>query len=210
MNDFSDYTLYHPFQKMYWQKAAHKLKETKSIVLASILIAMMIVVNVFGVMLNIEVLGRKVYFEFIPASICSLLLGPVIGVMSGAISDILGFIIAPGGYPFFFGYTISAMLSSLIYAIFLYSARISIIRISCAKLLVNIVVNVFLGTLWQVMMMGNYSLYWYFLGLSITKNLSLLPFEIAVLALMFKYLIPISKSFQIISPAIPNEITFFK
>ncbi len=195
-------------QKKYWLNSMKKLKETKSIVLASIFIAMMIVVNIYGVLLNIELLGNKVYFEYIPAAICSLVLGPIIGIMAGAISDIVGFIIMPGGYPFFFGYTISAILSSLIYALFLHSTKITISKIIGAKLTVNLFVNVFLGSLWRVMMINNYSLYWKFFSLSITKNLIILPFEVAILFLILKYLIPISKTMQILNPNIPSEIKF--
>ncbi|MFA7127137.1 MAG: folate family ECF transporter S component, partial [Bacilli bacterium] len=157
----------HPFSKTYWQDAFKGLKDIKKLVLASIMISMMIVVNIYGTALNIEVLGSKVYFEFIPAAICSMLMGPVIGMMAGAISDILGFMFLSGGYPFFFGYTLSAMMASFVYALFLYKTRITIVKILVAKLIVNIVINVLMGSLWKAIMFNSIPLYWHYVGLSV-------------------------------------------
>ena len=197
-----------PFSKGYWLNAVSNLKSTKKIVLASIMIALMIVINVYGVALNIEFLGRKIYFEFIPAAVCSMLVGPVLGIFAGAISDVVGFFIMPGGDAFFFGYTLSAILSSLIYALFLYRTRITVVKIILAKLLVNLIVNVCLGTLWRVMMMDAYNMYWTFFGLALLKNIILLPFEVSILYYLLKYLIPISKSAHVIDEAVPDLIKF--
>ncbi len=197
-----------PFSKQYWLEALKGFKNVKKLVLTSILIAMMIVVNVYSVALNIEILGNKVYFEFIPSTICSMLMGPVIGIAAGAISDILGFIIMPGGYSFFFGYTLSAILASLVYALFLYKTKITIVKIFLAKFVVNLFVNVLLGSLWRVMMMGVFSMYWSYVILSLTKNMLLLPFEVAILYFLLRYLIPISKSAHVMSIHVPDVIHF--
>lgn len=46
-----------------------------------------------------------------------MLFGPVVGGIMGGIGDILKFLIKPTG-PYFFGYTLNAMLGPVIYGIF--------------------------------------------------------------------------------------------
>ena len=54
-----------------------------------------------------------------------MLFGPVVGGIMGGIGDILKFLIKPTG-PYFFGYTLNAMLGPVIYGIFLLSSSDSI------------------------------------------------------------------------------------
>lgn len=55
----------------------------------------------------------------IPIFICGALFGPVLGMISGAIGDILGFIVAPGG-AYFPGFTLNKMLIGLLPGIIFY------------------------------------------------------------------------------------------
>ena len=56
------------------------------------------------------------------------------------VEDILGFILQPTG-DFFPGYTLSTMAGVLVYALCFYRARITVLRIVLANLVVNLLVN---------------------------------------------------------------------
>ncbi|MFA5542808.1 MAG: folate family ECF transporter S component, partial [Bacilli bacterium] len=117
--------------------------------------------------------------------------------------------ISPG--TFFPGYTLSAMLGAFIYSIFLYRTRITVLKIFLAKLTVNVFVNSILGSLWLHIMLYNPEIensktFIVYLTGGFLKNMILLPFEVVLLVIMFKRIIPISKSFNLISDDVSNEI----
>ncbi|HHU55071.1 MAG TPA: folate family ECF transporter S component [Acholeplasmataceae bacterium] len=196
-----------PFTKLYWHLASKELKKTRSIILVSILIALSIVFETFGKMFPFKPFGRDIYLSFIPLSLIGMLFGPLVGILSGAISDILGFFIFNAGYPFFPGYTLSAMLSLLIYSIFFYRTKITVFKIFLAKFLVNFLINVLLGSLWMSLIIDKAFIVLLVGGA--LKNAILLPFEVLALYYVFLNLIPILKGFNLISLNIPNKITLF-
>ena len=103
-------------------------------------------------------------------------------MVSGMVTDLIGFILFPSG-PFFPGYTLSAMLTEIIYASFLYGKPLSMVRIALAKTVNNYLVNVCIGSIWSSMLYGN--LYIYYFMRSIVKNTLLLPIEVILLILLF-------------------------
>jgi hypothetical protein len=80
------------------------------------------------------------------------------------------------------------MSSSLIYSLFLYRTQITAARLASAKVLVNYLVNVLMGSLWSAILYSRG--YWYYLVKSLIKNTLLLPFEIAALIAVFNLLLP--------------------
>lgn len=174
-----------PFSGTYWKKALSEPKNLRILVVVSLLSALHIVVGslFFTVGENLKVL-----FTFIPASLTAFIGGPVLALFSGFICDILGFLVHPSG-PYFPGYTLSSMLGSLIYALFLYRSRISVLRLFFAKLCVNLFVNVGFGSLWSAMIMGK--AYYYYFAKSIVKNSILLPLETVILIAVFQLMLPV-------------------
>ena len=65
--------------------------------------------------------------------------------------------------------------------------------VATSKTLVNILVNIGLGSLWNSMMYGKAFLY--YASISIVKNLVLLPFEIIAFYIIYKALEPITKKY---------------
>ena len=55
---------------------------------------------------------------------------------------------------FFFGYTLNAMLGGFIYGLFLYKQPIKVWKILIAEILVKLLINCGLGTLWNSMTIG--------------------------------------------------------
>ena len=102
------------------------------------------------------------------------------------------FLFQSSQWPFFPGYTLSAIVGILIYYVFLHK-KVSILRVAISKALVNIFVNIGLGSLWNSMMYGKAFLY--YASISIVKNLVLLPFEIIAFYLIYKALEPITKKY---------------
>ena len=102
------------------------------------------------------------------------------------------FLFQASQWPFFPGYTLSAVVGILIYYIFLHK-KVSILNVAISKTLVNILVNIGLGSLWNSMMYGNGFLY--YASISIVKNIVLLPFEIIAFYIIHKALEPVTKKY---------------
>lgn len=130
----------------------------------------------------------RVYFGYFTNSMCCMVCGPVMALIFGFVRDILGFLANSSG-GFFFGYTLSAMLGSLVYALFFYRARITVVRILCCKLIINVCVNILLGSLWSAILFSKG--YYFYMVSSTVKNLMLLPVEVILLVLFYQVTLPI-------------------
>lgn len=194
----------HPFSAAYWRAAAREVKDLRKLTFAALMIAMCIVLShvpsipLFG--------GAKVTWGFLARSVCALVCGPVLGLIFGFAEDILSFFLTGGGgYPFFPGYTLTTMLGVLIYALFLYRAKITVRRVFLAKLLTNIQ-NVVLGSLWSAIL---YQKAWAVMAVgSFWKNLIMLPVQTVLLLLLIGALLPILRRMGLIDREIPLKITW--
>lgn len=175
------------FSKEYWQSSAQKLKTTKYFALIAVFIALKTIVSFWYIPVTDNL---RIAFTFLLVGLESAIIGPVAGMVSGAITDIVAFMIAPSG-PFFFGYTLSSILGSLIYALFFYRTKITLPKIIGAKALVNYGVNVCLGSLWSSILYSKG--YIYYATNSLIKNTLLLPIEVFLLYLVFRYFSPYLK-----------------
>ena len=180
----------HPFSAAYWRDAASELKNLRKLTFAALMVAVCIVLShipsvpLFG--------GAEITWGFLARSVCAAVCGPVLGLVFGFTEDILSFILTGGGgYPFFPGYTLTTMLGVLIYALFFYRAKITVGRIFLAKLLTNIQ-NVLLGALWMAILSGK-AFYVTATG-SALKNIIMLPFQTAILVVLFAALLPVLKA----------------
>lgn len=188
-----------PFSPSYWKMAAGELKNVKVLAMAALFIAVRIVISAFFIPIGENL---RIYFSFFVNALGSMICGPVIALISGFICDILGYIISPSG-AFFFGYVLTSMMGSFVYALFLYRARISIVRVFLCKLSVNIFVNMGLNCLWSAILYGKG--YYYYLAKSIVKNLTLLPLEVFLLIVFLQVMIPIMEKSKII-PQQPKKL----
>ncbi|RYL86826.1 folate family ECF transporter S component [Sporolactobacillus sp. THM19-2] len=173
------------FTAEYWKTAAKALNNLKVLVLASLLIALSVVLSSFSIPVAENL---HITFGYLVMSLGAVIYGPVVGLIVGAVSDIVGFVIHPSGM-FFPGYTLSSMLGCFIYGIFFYKARITVLRIFLAKFLVNYIVNIGLGCIWSAMIMGKG--YLYFFAHSIVKNTLMLPIEVFLIYSLFQILLPV-------------------
>ena len=174
-----------PFSAAYWRTAALEVKNYRSIVFSALMIAACIVLSHCSIRVG-ESLSISV--TFLARALCSLVCGPVMGILFGAAEDTLSFFLSSGGYPYFPGYMLTTILGCMIYALFFYRARITWRRIILAKLLTNMQ-NVLLGSLWSAILYSKG--YLYYMAASAVKNVLYLPLQILMLGFLFQALLPV-------------------
>lgn len=194
-----------PFSGAYWKQSIADSKSIRMLTVAALLIALRLILKNFNIPIS---QGQNIYFGYIFNAIGAMIYGPVMGVLTGFVVDILGFILFPSPYGFFFGYTITAMAGSFIYALFFYRTKITVLKIALAKVSVNVLVNIGLGALWSSMLYGKG--YFYYLAKSVVKNVVMLPVEIFLLYFFLQLMIPILTRMQLIPKQPAAKIPLFR
>lgn len=189
--------------KQYWSEAAGRLSDLRVMLICSMCIALSVILGYFYIPINESLWIR---FTYLAASTVGLVAGPVVALVFGAAVDLVDFLLHPTNV-FFFGYTISSMVGALIYALFYYRKRLTVVRIIFCRLFVNLVVNVFLGALWSNILYGKG--YIYRLVISYIKNIALLPVEVAVTVAFFSLLLLAFKTTNYVPNEQIRKITWF-
>ena len=84
----------HPFNGRYWRLALSEFRSLKMLVVAAMLTALRIAVK----SLTIQIMpGLNITFGFIVNAVGSMIYGPVVAVVTSAVSDTLGAILFPTG-----------------------------------------------------------------------------------------------------------------
>jgi len=92
------------------------MSKTKKIVLSAMLLALLIVLSRF---LSIKTPIVVISLSFVPIMMAAIWLGPKYSLLIAALGDLIGAILFPFG-AYFPGYTLSQLLTGLIYGLFLY------------------------------------------------------------------------------------------
>ena len=152
--------------------SAKELKTTSTLAVCAMLAALALILNsVASINIGPYV---KIGFSGIPNQIADYLFGPITGCLFAGVLDIVKFFIRPDG-PFFFGFTFNAMLAAFIYGCFYYKHKLTFRRVLIAKLVVVLIVNVLLNTLWLDMLYGKGFLA--ILPMRTVKNLIMWPID---------------------------------
>lgn len=173
-----------PFCVGYWKSAAAELHSLRSLTVAAVFLALSVALGMIRIPVGDNL---HIFLTFFVKMTGGAIYGPIIALLSGFLSDLLGYVITPAG-PYFFGYTLSTMAGAFLYALFLYRARISAVRIFSAKLFVNVLVNILMGSCWSAVMYGKG--YLYYLAKSIVKNIALWPLESILFVLFIGMILP--------------------
>ena len=126
------------------------MSKLKKVILAALLLATTVVLSRF---LSIKTPIIVISFSYLPIMLSAILLGPFYSTLIAALSDLIGALLFPFG-AYFFGYTLSSTLAGLIYGLLLYKGKKEfsnknfIIRLIVSTLLVIVVCNTLLNTLW--------------------------------------------------------------
>lgn len=158
------------------------MSKLKKIILTAVLLAMLIILSRF---LSIKTPITKISFAFIPTMLCAIWLGPKWTVLLNVLGDIIGATLFPTG-AFFIGYTISTGIAGLIYGILMYkknentyTEKVFIIRTTIAVILVSVIVNMGLNTLWTSITTGKAFIVLFYTR--IVKQLIMIPIHIIVI-----------------------------
>lgn len=182
------------FSSAYWKSAVKQLKSVRVLAVSALLIALTIAITTLYIPLPNNL---HVFFDYTPKALCAMVCGPVAALGVGFVMDILGFLARPMG-AFFPGYTVTTMVTMLIYALGFYNRKITIPRIAITKLIVNVLCNIGLNSYWNSILMGK--AFTVFLVGSATKNLLLWPVEVLVMVLVFRLVTPIMEKYKLIAP----------
>lgn len=160
------------------------LRKVRTLCYLSLLIALGIVLDLTsGIYITPEI---KITFSFLATAVCGALLGPVPAMLCGGLVDVLMWVIKPAG-AYFPGYTLSGMLTGLIFGLFLYKAAGKKIWIlaPASRLCVNVFVHILLNTCWSVIFTGKG--YMVLLAGRIIKNIAAWPVEAILLSVIILF-----------------------
>ncbi len=121
-----------------------ELRNTKTLTLAAMLTAIGIVLSFFKIPINQLI---EIGFGSFPLSVSGMLLGPAVTGVVGALVDVGGYLVKPTG-PFFPGFTLSGIVSGVIYGLMFYKKKITIGRVFIAQVILTIVVNIIMNSFW--------------------------------------------------------------
>lgn len=178
-----------PFCADYWRQAFSELRNTRTLVFAALVLALRIAMKPLRIPVAADV---NVTFGFIVNALGSMVYGPVVGLLGGALSDTLGYLIAPNGV-YFFPFILLEMGGSFIFALFLYSTDITPLRLILSKFSINLFINILLNEPIMVLYYRDVlhlSTYQPFVLVRIVKNIVMLPIEGVVLMIVFRAMIP--------------------
>ncbi len=168
--------------KEMFESSLREMFVTRNMVLCGLMAALAVVLSMTA---SIEVGPYiRIGFSGIPNRIVECLFGPVAGCLFGGALDILKYALKPTG-PFFFGFTFNVMLAGIIYGSILYRKPVSIKRIVAAELLIKILINCILNTLWISMLYGKG--FFAILPLRVFKNVIMLPIDSLILYFALTY-----------------------
>ena len=159
-----------PFHKKFFNDSLKVFKDLKSLVLIAFLLGLVMICKFIPIPSGFGELG--IGFSFLFLSVACMLFGPYPALVIGALSDILGYMVRPDG-PFFIGYTIQAMVACFAYALCFHKTYVTFTRCLIARVIVNFLCNVIIGTISRAIMLGlGYDAFMtYLLTISLPKNI---------------------------------------
>ncbi len=157
-----------------------ELKKTQGITLCALLIALCVIMDFVG----IDMPALQITFKFLPLAAMGMLLGPTTAFLGGGIADVLAYVVHPNGQAFHFGFTLSTMLTGLVFGIFLYRKEVKVWRLIASKTIINVCINLLLNTYWLSDLLGKG--YLVMLPSRIWKNILMLPVEVIIAFVVLK------------------------
>ena len=186
-------TLYpHPFSRAYWRDAAAELKDTHMLVFAALMIALRLVMKQISIPITPALRINTSYFV---NALGAMVFGPVFAIICAAITDVLGYIIRPDGV-YFLPFILTEIGGSLVFALYLYRAKVTTTRIVLSRFTINLLINIILQTpiyrAYYALYMGGKQ-YTLLLAMpSIVKNILMFPIESFLLTLFLSVMLPIT------------------
>ncbi|MBR4723870.1 MAG: folate family ECF transporter S component [Clostridia bacterium] len=153
------------------------LKNIRVLCATALLVALYVALYTLQIPLSPQL---RITFTFIPLAVCGWLFGGAAALLTGMLCDVLAFLFFPTG-AYFPGFTLTTMLSGLVYGMFLYkkTGKSLFVNIIIAKIIVTVFFNIVLNSLWISILYKK--AFWFYLSGRIIKNIAMLPVEILIL-----------------------------
>lgn len=179
-----------PFSPGYWKAAFSEIKKPRMLAVAAMIIALRVILK----SVQVPILPGVLYitFGFFANALGSMIYGPVLGLLGGAISDTIGAFVFPTG-DYFFPFIITEMVSSLIFGLVLYRCKPSVSRIIISRFAVIVICNIILTPVimrWYYAYFNIEKTYKLFTLTRTIKNAALFPAEAILLVLFLRALLP--------------------
>ncbi|MGI6118494.1 MAG: folate family ECF transporter S component [Bilifractor sp.] len=152
-----------------------ELSGARSVAFCGVMAALAVVLNYAA---SIEI-GQyvRIGFSMLPNIIVDDFFGPAIGGIFGGALDIIKYLLKPTG-PFFPGFTVSAILGGIIYGLFFYKKKITVVRVLAANAVVKVCVNILLNSVWLHILYGKGFIA--LLPARVLSNAIMLPIDTAI------------------------------
>lgn len=188
------------FSREYWSAAAKEVGSTRSLVFAALIVAMRVVVKLFKIKLGA---GLELSFDCYVNALGSIVYGPLMGLMVGAVSDTVGCAVE-GFEGYFLPFILVEMSSSFIFGLFLWRRKLTVVRTIASKFAVNLFCNIILTSVfvkWSMYVMSGpeaAKAYNVINLVRIVKNLVLFPLEGVLIVVVLSAFMPALKSLKIV------------
>ena len=192
----------HPFSAAYWRDAAAEMKDTKMLVVTALMIALRVALKPLAIPLGPQL---SIQTAMLATALGAMIFGPVVAIPAAIISDTVGFMIYPTG-DYFLPFVLTEIASTMFYALFLYRAKVTPVRVMlsrfCICFLVNVVLQQFIYAWWYVYVGNPEEAKESIMGIMtlsrILKNVAMFPIEAVVLTLFLKVLMPVARRAKLI------------
>ena len=168
-----------------WKQSLEELKDIKVVVFCGMMAALAVALSLVATV-NIGQYIR-VGFSGLPNRVVDDLFGPSVGVVFGAALDILKYIIKPTG-PYFPGFTLTSAMGSVIFGSILYRRKLTIQRVLMAEILIKVVCNIILNSIWLKLLYGQALLA--LLPGRLLSNAVMLPIDTALCYAVLRFVRP--------------------
>lgn len=164
--------------------SAKELTDIRCIVMTGMLIAVHVLLGVL-IMFSI---GEyiKISFSFLALAAIGMLFGPVPAAMAGAITDILGFLLAnKTGGAYHPGFTLVQITGGIIYGLILYRSEINkyfTLKCLASKMLIIIICNLFMNSYFLSVLWGQS--FWGLMPTRLLKNALQLPVDVILMSVV--------------------------
>ena len=163
--------------------SARNLVKTRTLTMAAMLMALQIVLSMTATI----PLGPylQIGFSYLAVVAAAYLLGPTVAMCNAVLVDLILCLIRPTG-PFHPGFTLNALLGGLIYGVFLYRRPLGWKNVMLSKLVIDLVVNILLGTIWIHQLYGK--AFWVLVPSRALKNLIQYPVDVLLMTPVLLFL----------------------
>lgn len=196
-----------PFSRAYWRAALEEFRNLKMLLFAALIVALRVALKSVSIPVAADL---RIGVGFFVNAVGAMVYGPVVASAGAVVSDTLGALLFPTGayFPLFI---LTEVAGSLVFALFLYRAKVTATRVILSRFCIDFFVNIVLQTpimmaYYQIMLGKTYKV---FHLPRIVKNLVMFPVE-SVLLILFLHLVipPMEKAGQL--PRGMDRLSFTK